>query len=455
MKMKKRDNILILLAAMIAAVSAYAADADETAATKQSAEYQKEAPKFKQAMPQTDAGGSKQFKWGGDFRFRTVYMDNIPNIVGTETGARSFQRYRTRLFGEYHPTENLYFRTRLVNEFRTDQTENLPDDYAAFDETVIDCLYVDYTHDMFDVRIGRQDLIYGTGKVILDGTPMDGSRTIYFDAAKVTFKGIENTKVDLLAMYTRAINELAIHSQDRNLVWNVDPTYDHAEAGGGIYIKNNSSEKLPWEAYWILKTKEDTGPVTPFENTHTLGTRLMPKLGGNLTSNLEMAYQSNESTDGFMIDAVVNLSIMEDQKGKLGLGWYHLSNDWNPVFSRWPQYSELYVYAYTPADGGVGRWSNVSMPHIDFSISPMKKLKSDLLLGYMFAPSNDSPAGGHNRGLLFTWWNKFTLKEKMLSDRDKLTGHFLVELMQPGDYYTSNQRDHTASFIRLEISYAF
>ena len=95
------------------------------------------------------------------------------------------------------------------------------------------------------------------------------------------------------------------------------------------------------------------------------------------------------------------------------------------------------------------------MPHIDFSISPTQKLKIDLLLGYMFAPEADAIGGGHNRGLLFTWWNKYTFAEKILSQRDKLTGHLLIELMQPGDYYTDAQQDDTAAFLRLELSYGF
>ncbi|MDF7824586.1 porin [Pontiellaceae bacterium B12227] len=392
-----------------------------------------------------------QVKWGGDFRLRTVYMNNVPTSVGANYQESSFQRYRTRLWAELHPTDNLYFRGRVVNEFRTQQTGDRADNWSAFDETVVDNLFMHYSHDLFDLRIGRQDMIYGTGKLILDGTPMDGSRTIYFDAAKLTYTGIEDTTIDLFAMYTQAENELALHTQNRNLIWNTDPTYDGAEAGGGLYIKNNSNKKMPWEAYWLLKTKEDS--TTDFENVNTIGGRLMPKLNDHLDGNLEYAYQSDGEDTAFMVDALANWNITE--KAKIGLGWYHLSLEWNPLFSRWPQYSELYVYSYTPADGGVGRWSNVSMPHIDISLSPMKKLQSNLLLGYMYAPEENGPGGGNERGLLFTWWNKFTIREKMLSDKDKLFGHFLAEMLQPGDYYTEDQQDKTAWFLRAELSYQF
>jgi hypothetical protein len=182
----------------------------------------------------------------------------------------------------------------------------------------------------------------------------------------------------------------------------------------------------------------------------------MPKWAeGVLDGNLEMAYQSTPDNYGYMIDALAKWHIqgLEEQKTYLGLGWYHLSEDWDPLFARWPQYSELYVYSFDTT--GAGKWQNVSMPHVDFSISPTKNYKCDLLLGYMLAPTDNGTGGGHDRGLLFTWWNRFTIKEQLFTQKDKLTGHLLLELMDPGDYYTGTQRDHTAIFTRAEISYSF
>ncbi|RKX42521.1 MAG: hypothetical protein DRP64_09720 [Verrucomicrobia bacterium] len=454
----KQKTTIMLLTAAITASAVFAAEKSEDKTYVDPAKAAS-GTEFKQAPPLAMPKEVNEFKWGGDFRFRTVYFDNIPYAndfpgVGKEArgGANSFQRYRTRIFGEYHPNEDLYFRGRLVNEWRTSQNGSAADGWDAFDETVIDNLFVDYKHDMFDVRLGRQDLIYGTGKLILDGTPKDGSRTIYFDAAKVAYKGIDNTTVDFLAMYTHAKDPLALHSQDRDIVGYAGPAnpYEGVEAGGAVYIKNKTYEDLPWEAYWIIKTDQQL----PTDEVNTVGTRLMPKWAdGTFDGNLEMAYQSTTGTDAFMVDALVNWNIMEDQKGKLGLGWYHLSEDWNPVFARWPQYSELYVYSYDTT--GAGQWKNVSMPHIDFSISPMKNYKADFLLGYMFAPENDGLGSGHNRGLLFTWWNRFTIKEQLFSQRDKLSGHILFEMMQPGAYYDADQRDHIATFLRFELNYAF
>ncbi|MCK4565035.1 MAG: hypothetical protein KAU94_10230, partial [Verrucomicrobia bacterium] len=410
----KQKTTIMLLTAAITASAAFAAEKSEDKTYVDPAKAAS-GTEFKQAPPLAMPKEVDKFKWGGDIRLREVYFDNIPGPAGGEVrgGANHFQRYRTRVYGEYHQSDTLYVRARLVNEWRTGQAGVSANGWKAFDETIFDNLFIDWKTDLWDIRLGRQDMIYGTGKVILDGTPLDGSRTIYFDAAKAVYKGIENTAVDFIAMYTQAQDPFALHSQDRDLVGRGGSGYTGAEAGGGVYIKNKTYEDLPWEAYYIAKTKEDdiTNPGNNIpDQINTVGTRLMPKWDeGTFDGNLEMAYQSTPDTDGFMVDALVSWHIegMEEQKARLGTGWYHLSEDWNPIFARWPQYSELYVYGQA---GAAGRWANISMPHIDFSISPMKNYKADFLLGYMFAPQDNGPGGGHNRGLLFTWWNRFTIK---------------------------------------------
>ena len=415
--------------------------------------------------------------WGGDVRLRSVYLDNIPfnfSVPEARSGVNSFQRYRTRLWGEVQATENLKLHGRLVNEFRTHQgdgDQTTGEAWNPMDEIVIDSLYFDWkATDNWTIRAGRQDLIYGTGKLILDGTPKDGSRTIYFDAAKATYSGIEDTTIDFLGMYTRAKDPLAIHSEHRDIVGKRSGNnFNGAEAGGGIYIKNKSIEGLPFETYYLYKAKEEswtspaTGDTHDEQDRHTVGMRLMPKFTDTLDGNLEVAYQFGDGISAYMVDALVNWHIVDnDMKPCLGLGWYHLSGDdpstredegWNPLWARWPQYSELYIYAFDSE--GAGRWSNVSMPHVDLTINPCSKLKTSLMLGYMFAPEKDSISGGDKRGFLATLKNEFTLKEDMWTEGDKLTGHVLFEVMDPGDYYSEDQQNHLALFGRVELNYSF
>jgi len=410
-------------------------------------------------------------EFGGDIRIRQVHFDNIP-----PRPENHFFRFRTRLWGAAHFGEDVCVHARIVNEFR-DYRDPDTDAWEFPDEGIVDNLFVevrDVIDDLLDLRIGRQDLVYGRGRVLLDGTPLDGSRTIYCDAVKATFKGIESTTVDLLGIYNEADAELLIDSQDRNLTGLAPWNEEYAESGGGMYVKNDAMADLPFEAYYFYKNEEahlndlrSTNPVEVAEaDVHTVGVRLMPALADGVKGNLEAAYQMGEQGDvdleGMMVDAAVSwmVPVMEDMKPCLGAGVYYLSGDdpdtadnegWNPLWARWPQYSELYVYAWD-AEGGAGRWSNIMMPHADLSLAPAKAVKANLLVGQMYAAEGDGPGGGDERGLLVTLRTDFTLGQDLLLKKDKLFGHLLAEIVDPGDFHADDELMH---FLRWELSYAF
>ena len=421
--------------------------------------------------------------YGGDLRLRFVNFDNIPLNADppgvTRGGENSFIRMRTRLFGQYDPADNVTIRLRAVNEFRYyDKPDNETWDFL--DEIVFDTAYFD-VRDMvdgkLDMRIGRQDMIYGTGKVILEGTPKDGSRTIYFNAAKFTWKGVEDWKIDAFGIYNDTEDDLAINSEDRDLVGLAAGYNDMTESGAGVYAMHRPADGVPADVYYIYKEESDwdrtvageEGPMQvtiPKVQVNTLGVRVAPKVAEGLMANVEFAYQFGEQGDddveGAMADAWVKWDADPDSayKPAVGLGFYYLTGDdpdtgkdegWNPLWARYPQYSELYVYAFD-ADGA-GRWSNVAMPHLDLVGQCLEgKVKGRAMIGYMSAPEEDGPGGGSERGWIGTFRADFALAEKLLSDSDKLGGHFTIEGLEPGDYYNV---DDTAYFARFELSYAF
>jgi hypothetical protein len=418
------------------------------------------------------------FDWGGDIRLRGVNFDNIPLNADppgvTRGGKNVFFRGRTRVWGQYAFSDQALFRARLVNEFRSYESGRGTNTYDFPDEFVFDHLYFDVkdlADGLLDLRIGRQDLIYGNGRVLLDGTPLDGSRTIYFNAVKATLNW-DTTVADILGIWDEPEDDLAINSQDRDLVGIVGkyPT-DMVESGAGIYVKNKSLEKMPFEAYYLYKNESDyeywvpgadgappTKVVQPHDlNLHTLGFRLMPKFTESLTGSIEVAGQLGErgpqDVSGWMVDGKLSYKFPVDTLNPTGsLGIYYLSGDdpntkddegWNPLWARWPQYSELYVYAWDAE--GAGRWSNITMPYAEVDLPVHPKAGFTILGGYMFAPEKNGPGGGDERGFLGTCWFKYKLS-------DTWSGHVLAEFVQPGNYY--NVED-TAHFIRVEFMCIF
>jgi hypothetical protein len=335
--------------------------------------------------------------------------------------------------------------------------------------------------------------MYGNGRVILEGTPEDGSRTIYFNAVKATVKSLPNTTVDLLAIYNPAEDQMAINPADRDLVGLTGGYDGMEESGGGFYLKNQSMKNMPLEAYglyknesaWTQPAKKDAkipgqfvDPAYPAwqaldakagtvetdpTDVYTLGFRLMPKFSDMLSGNLEVAGQTGSRGDAdlqaYMVDAYASckLPVMKDMAPVADAGVYMLSGDdpktrddegWNPLWARYPQFSELYVYCVPR-----GRYSNLTMPNAKITMSPTKRVKTTAMLGYMMAAEDDGPGDGKARGWLGTVKGEFTIAEKMLTKTDKLTGHLLAEVLEPGDYYADSE--DTSYFLRWEVMYAF
>jgi hypothetical protein len=324
------------------------------------------------------------------------------------------------------------------------------------DELVVDNLYVDLKGlcgGMFDARIGRQDLMYGTGKLVLEGTPNDGSRTLYSDAFKVSYKGIPKNTVDFFGIYNRPTNDLVLGNEDRALINTV-------EKGGGVYLMNQAFAVCPFEAYYMFKCEEDFG-TSPSRDVNTVGFRVMPKKGA-ISANLEAAYQfgdwGEKGLNGAMIDALLSYELSSTgMKPTINAGCYYLSGDdptttdkdegWNPLWARYPQNSELYVFAYAGA-----RWSNLSMPFVGASAELTKNVKIKARVSDLTAPENDGPGPGHRRGLLGQVVTEFTLGKGLLAKNDKLSGHLLADVLKQGDYYTSFD---TACFLRWQLMYEF
>jgi hypothetical protein len=449
-------------------------------------------------------------RYGFDERIREEYYDTVPLRDGTYVrgGENNYLRFRTRLWGEADVFSNVTASVRAVNEFRIwDQPDpsGRPQrsTYEFPDEVIFDRLYVE-VRNLFgavDVRLGRQDLSYGNGKVIYEGTPEDGSRTYYVNAAKATWRATPSTRVDVVGIYNPPTDALAINaSEDRDLTGFTSDPDDVTESGAFAYLSNSSFEDLPFEAYAAYKreshwqqpatpdaaggfsppphawqTLDEAGGVirNPALDLCTVGTRLMPLLTEELRGNLEAALQAGRRDDeavlAYMLDAFLTyqVPIARPAGTELEGGVYLLSGDdpgtdmdegWNPLWARYTQDSELYYYCWGQ-DGGAGRWSNLVMPRVRLSARPWKWLKTTLKAAYLWALHNDTPAGagtdGNGRGFLACAKGEFTVKEGLLrrtGTKDKLAGHLQVEVLQPGDYYPN---DDTALFARWEFSYTF
>jgi hypothetical protein len=341
-------------------------------------------------------------------------------------------------------------------------------------------------NDRVDLRIGRQDFYgpngptYGAGRVVCDGTPLDGSRSLFMDAVRATVKIDEKNALDVLAIYNNPYNPLSIGEsrpygdQDRPLI---DPYNSEKEWGGGLYFKSKEFKDVPYELYYLYKRETKaltaqttgTGKVDDGRETHTVGGRVVPKFTETLSAELESAAQvgqkdSGPATSGFMeyggltyrpaVDcsakpfftgAIYYLSGDKDQ------GEGHNDSSWDPLWSRWPQFSELYAYNTIY---GAGYWSNLIYPHAATGVDFAPGHKVGATVGPMYAAEEDGLGGGDGdqRGWLGTIRYDFPLAKKIFGKRGELFGHVMAEMLDPGDYYSS---DKVAYFLRWEVNARF
>ena len=131
-----------------------------------------------------------KMRFGGDIRLRYHATNNMPDEKHGEKAHSDYLRLRTRLWGRAEVNQLELF-LRVADEFRYYRSAESDKGKQRFpDVLLIDNLYLKYTDlfDVVDVKVGRQEMAFGAKRIISDGTGGDGSRTNYFDAARLTFK---------------------------------------------------------------------------------------------------------------------------------------------------------------------------------------------------------------------------------------------------------------------------
>ena len=210
-------------------------------------------------------------------------------------------------------------------------------------------------------------------------------------------------------------------------------------------------------------------------------------LGGGWSLNGEFAYQWGKQDPSFALRdsqkqfvpdssrdiaawggyAKVKKTFTPSWKPSISLGYVGLSGDdpttsknegWDPLFSRWPKWSELFVMTQVN-EKGVSYWTNTALWELEFRCSPTTFLDLRATYYKMAAyqasvigakvPGSAVPGAlmgtGKNRGDLWQARGDFRIGPAV-------KGHLVYERLTPGDFYTGKD---PAFFLRFEIGYTF
>lgn len=420
----------------------------------------------------SDALAAVEFKYGGSLRLRQELWENAFDLDTLKVKNENFFRLRTSIWGQVTVDKDFSAYLKLTNEARYYISSFSPaNDTFEQDEIVIDNLYLDFKN-LFklpvDLRIGRQDFLfnYGEGFLIMDGTPGDGSRTFYFNAVKAVWKINQNHSIDLVYL-TNPIRDVylpSLYAANKRRLNTSD------EQGFFVYGKNKITDNFSIEPYYIYK-KEDKFSTTPELDLNTLGMRAVYKYN-TWRFRGELAYQFGEYDGGrdrrgmggyiFAGRKYDNVAL----KPEFDLGFVYLSGDkpstakhegFNPLFSRWPQWSELIVFTLaretardcaTPA-----YWTNMHIYRANVKLNFSANTNLSLWYNYLRADQKTqglNPAMFSNSGK-----DRGHLPQAMLNHKftKNIDGYLLAEYFIPKNFYSSAAND--AFFFRWQLQYRF
>ncbi len=407
-------------------------------------------------------------KLGADARLREIFAPNLISLDSSGNGDWHFQRFRFRTWATATPVENLDFNVRLVYEPRN-WCEPESKDNDDNNEALFDHLNVAWSEAFglpLKLIVGRQDIIKGNGWLILDGTPLDGSRTIHFDAVRgiIDFEDY-NTELDLAWICQKADTDHYIEPFcDKDQL-----VRDQNELGVMAYVTNKSLPNTQIDGFFFYKRDENpsgTHPLAVDGEIYTMGGRVAGAIGECWKYRAEAAgqwgdrFNQERCAGGF--NSEVSYHLNDKWDNSFNAGYEYLSGDdpdtsgdyegFDPLWARWPQWSELYIYTIVN-ENRIAEMNNLHRINVGWSFKPHEKLEVCTNYHALFTDENTmkGTAGfsddGCFRGNLLTGLLRYRINPH-------IHGHLIAELFFPGDYYTDEMND-VAGFFRYEITFTW
>lgn len=416
------------------------------------------------------SGSSESLKFSFSERFRIETWDNATTLSKDAKAGSSYARMKTNLMLQWMPAESMEFGVRLAHEFRSYMAPTT--NVFHMNEVFFDLLYYKQkTSGLFEgvLTLGRQNISMGEGFLVMEGTPLDGSRSMYFNAAKFDWKAAGSSTISLFGLYQpKADKFLTLNGNDIDASSQGNGTYkliEQDETGAGVYYEGKFTD-LNLQSYYIRKDyiNPDTKLNQVKGEVNTFGSRISASVSKPITFTAEGAYQfgkrGSNNRSAYGMYGYVDYNFFPEQSFlpktfTAGMVW--LSGDnaatsdvegWDPVFSRWPKWSDLLVYTIQKEYSSFARWSNIATfygslkfaftPQVNFAVTYQHILAPQ----YGKASENFISGTGKTRGDLVIGRLGYDISEHV-------SGHLLWEHFVPGDYYYSGA--NASNWARIEF----
>lgn len=395
----------------------------------------------------------------------TDYASNLglPQPPSTASGS-SYLRNRVGLMAKIFPAQRWEVGVRLINEFRRYLVP--VGQVFTFDEVVIDQFYLradSLGMTQLSAVIGRQNITLGEGFLVADGGPSDGSRTAYFNALNLSWQFSPKTNARFVYANQQKDDDIlpVIHDQHKVLA--------EGDEQAVVAYLTTSLGNFSLEPYLMHKERNSSAKL-PHASVLSVGLRAQSKLTPRLTSTGEIALQTG-NMGGNDHRAIGGYGYLEYKTNwptyypsSFTGGLVYLSGDkssteknegWEPMFGRYPKWSESYVYTLSN-EYGVAYWSNFTSLFARMSSTLGKDITLNLDYQHLMAPEPvGAPfaskqifenASGKVRGDLATVKLTYQIKPRF-------SGHLLYEQFNPGTFYAHDAR--VSTWVRMEALLTF
>lgn len=419
------------------------------------------------------------WNWGADLRTQVTHFENAIFLDdGAPLQVWQFERFRARWWNTLTPEPWLQANVRLTWEGFIWDSPNAFDEWQGA-PGYLDNLNVALLHPgelPVSATLGRQDIILGDGWLVLDGTPFDNSRTIFFDAARLTFDLPAETSLEAIYLDNAAENDGHLPTLGNEDEW----LSEQDERGAILWLTHKHFKPTELNGYFIYKHDDAEGPNPPAPRaiegallpspgiggeTYALGARAVHDFDKHWNMHVEGAYEfghrSGQDLSAFGANSALTYAFLDKAKSRVHVNYEFLSGDdpdtdtneaFNILWGRWARFSELLPYTYA-GETRIADFTNMHRIGPGYSFVPCSPIEITLDYDALFADENTYAGqagfsdGGAFRGHLLSSWLKYTINRHV-------SGHVMAEVFFPGNYYDET-RDDTALFLRGELTFTW
>ena len=402
-------------------------------------------------------------------RLRIETFDNISDLSNLGTGNQTYMRAKSVFGLEWSLSNDIILTTKVTNEFRKYLTPKK--NPFHWNELFIENLNLKLNIEPGTFTIGRQDIVLGEGFVFKDGTPLDGTRSYYFNAIRFDWKIDKSNTLSFFTIYQPKEDNILPVLNGKDL--------ESSSQGEDSFILNEQEEKAigtyytgdfgktNLQGYFLWRgINANSSRLLSKSNIYMLGSRVKSPLADQFSLTAEAAYQFGTAGDynrsaygGYAyLDFKTNFESLFLPR-LITLGTILLSGDdistpdneaWDPAYGRWPKWNTSMTSLYSKEVGRSSYWTNLLNLYIKIELPITKELDLILWENILSAPQKTAKTSflsGDNKDKGSLTCIQFVFKASA-----NVTGHFIVEHMEPGDFYFKGHDNYT--YVRTELMIA-